>query len=106
MMVHGAASGWKACIMKAKQLLLTTLSVCAIGASILFIAKDKNVLRQITHPAAQLSIEGMLPSLGSANGWLNSAPLTAAGLRGKVALIDFGTYSCINWQRTLLYIRA
>jgi thiol-disulfide isomerase/thioredoxin len=91
---------------KAKQLLLTALCIGAIGASILIIAKDKNVIRQRTHPAAQLSIEGELPTLGSATGWLNSAPLTAAGLRGKVVLIDFGTYSCINWQRTLPYIRA
>src|SRR5215212_1949381 len=92
--------------MKTKQLLLTALFIGAIRASILIIAKEKNVIRQTTHPAAQLSIEGELPSLGSATGWLNSAPLTAAGLRGKVVLIDFGTYSCINWQRTLPYIRA
>ena len=92
--------------MKAKQLLLSALFIGSIGASIVIIAKDKNVIRQITHPAAQLSIEGALPALGSATGWLNSAPLTAAGLRGKVVLIDFGTYSCINWQRTLPYIRA
>jgi hypothetical protein len=51
--------------MKAKQLLLTALCIGAIGASILIIAKDKNVIRQITHPAAQLSIEGELPALGS-----------------------------------------
>jgi thiol-disulfide isomerase/thioredoxin len=92
--------------MKAKRLLLTALFIGMLAASILIIAKDKNVIRQITHPAAQLSVEGELPSLGSATGWLNSAPLTAAGLRGKIVLIDFGTYSCINWQRTLPYIRA
>ena len=38
--------------------------------------------------------------------WLNSQPLTAAGLRGKVVLVDFWTYSCINWRRTLPYVRA
>ena len=92
--------------MKAKPLLLAALFISALGASIMIIAKDKNVIRQITHPVAQLSVEGELPALGSATGWLNSAPLTAAGLRGKVVLIDFGTYSCINWQRTLPYIRA
>ena len=54
----------------------------------------------------QLSIEGDLPSLGSATVWLNSPPLTAAGLRGKVVLIDFWTYTCINWMRTLPYVRA
>jgi len=47
-----------------------------------------------------------LPSLGSATEWLNSQPLTAAGLRGKVVLIDFWTYTCINWLRSLPYVRA
>ena len=56
--------------------------------------------------AAQLPMEGDLPSLGGATGWLNSPPLTPAGLRGKVVLIDFWTYTCINWLRTLPYVRA
>lgn len=47
-----------------------------------------------------------LPSLGGATGWLNSAALTAEGLRGKVVLIDIWTYTCINWLRTLPYVRA
>ncbi len=50
--------------------------------------------------------EGVLASLGSATEWLNSPPLTAAGLRGKVVLVDFWTYTCINWLRTLPYVRA
>jgi thiol-disulfide isomerase/thioredoxin len=56
--------------------------------------------------AAQLPIEGEVPSLGSATEWLNSPPLAAAGLRGKVVLIDVWTYTCINWLRTLPYVRA
>ena len=48
----------------------------------------------------------MMPSLDGATGWLNSPPLTAAGLRGKVVLVEFSTYSCINWLRTLPYVRA
>ncbi len=51
-------------------------------------------------------MEGELASLGSATEWLNSEPLTAAGLSGKVVLIDFWTYTCINWLRTLPYVRA
>ena len=47
-----------------------------------------------------------MPSLGGATGWLNAEPLKLAGLRGKVVLIDFWTYTCINWRRTLPYIRA
>jgi thiol-disulfide isomerase/thioredoxin len=59
------------------------------------------------HPAAiHLPIEGELPSLSGATAWLNSSPLSAADLRGKVVLIDFWTYTCINWLRTLPYVRA
>ena len=47
-----------------------------------------------------------LASLGGATAWLNSPPLTAADLQGKVVLVDFWTYTCINWLRTLPYVRA
>lgn len=47
---------------------------------------------------------GPAPELTGLTGWLNSDPLTLAGLRGKVVLIDFWTYSCINCQRTLPYL--
>ena len=54
----------------------------------------------------QLPIEGDLPALRGATTWLNSAPLTRTDLHGKVALVDFWTYSCINWRRSLPYVRA
>ena len=47
-----------------------------------------------------------LAALGRATGWLNSPPLSATTLRGKVVLVQFGTYTCINWLRTLPYVRA
>jgi thiol-disulfide isomerase/thioredoxin len=53
-----------------------------------------------------LRVEGELPSLEGATGWLNSPPLSRADLPGKVVLIDFWTYTCINWLRTLSYVRA
>ena len=56
--------------------------------------------------AARLAIEGEMPSLDSATTWLNSPPLRVAELRGKVVLIDFWTYTCINWLRSLPYVRA
>jgi thiol-disulfide isomerase/thioredoxin len=55
---------------------------------------------------SRLPFEGELPSLDSATGWLNSPPLTPSALRGKVVLVDFWTYSCINWLRTLPHVRA
>ncbi|HDR8860278.1 TPA: cytochrome c biogenesis protein DipZ [Burkholderia territorii] len=59
-----------------------------------------------TPAPAALPVEGTLPSLDGAVQWLNSPPLTAAGLRGKVVLVDFWTYSCINCLRTLPYTTA
>jgi len=47
-----------------------------------------------------------LDSLTRATGWLNTVPLTAAELRGKVVLVQFWTFTCINWLRTLPYVRA
>ena len=60
----------------------------------------------ITIAAFQLPTEGKLPSLGDATGWLNSQSLTASDLRGKVVLIGFWNYTCINWLRQLPYLRA
>jgi thiol-disulfide isomerase/thioredoxin len=77
------ASGWKTLLTSANQL-----------------------VRSATHPAAQLPVEGHLPGFDGATGWVNSEPLTAADLRGRVVLVNFWTYTCINWLRTLPYVRA
>jgi len=53
-----------------------------------------------------LKSEGPMPSLSGATEWLNSTALTDEGVRGKVVLVQFWTYTCINWLRTLPYIRA
>jgi thiol-disulfide isomerase/thioredoxin len=53
-----------------------------------------------------LPIEGALPPLEGVTEWLNSAPLTTEALKGKVVLIDFWTYSCINCLRAIPYVRA
>ncbi|TFW05884.1 thioredoxin family protein, partial [Oxalobacteraceae bacterium OM1] len=59
-----------------------------------------------SRPAKDLPVERAVPGFDGAVTWLNSAPLTPAQLRGKVVLVDFWTYSCINCIRTIPYIRA
>ena len=53
-----------------------------------------------------LRAEGRMPSLDGATGWLNTEPLTPEALRGRVVLVQFWTYTCINWLRTLAHVRA
>ena len=70
------------------------------------LAGDTGEEQPVMPAAIQLPFEAEMPSLGGATGWLNSPPVTAADLRGNVVLIDFWTYTCINWLRTLPYVRA
>jgi hypothetical protein len=53
-----------------------------------------------------MEVEKQLPGFDRASGWLNSPPLMEEDLRGKVVIADFWTYTCINWLRTLGYLRA
>jgi len=69
-------------------------------------ADDTKMSRPMVTAVARLPIEGKLPELDRATGWLNSPPLRAMELKGKVVLVDFWTYTCINWRRTLPYLRA
>ncbi len=68
------------------------------------------LIRSIAHRAQgdrpPLPVEGRLASFDGATRWLNSEPLTPEGLRGRVVLVDFWTYTCVNWLRTLPYVRA
>jgi cytochrome c biogenesis protein CcdA/thiol-disulfide isomerase/thioredoxin len=72
--------------------------ITALGA-------EKPAVRPVSSAGSQtiLADEGPLPELSGAVAWLNSAPLTRESLRGKVVLIDFWTYSCINCLRALPY---
>ena len=63
------------------------------------------MLNTSSSAATRIPDEGSMPSIEHAVAWLNSPPLRAADLRGKVVLVDFWTYSCINWRRTLPYLR-
>jgi hypothetical protein len=53
-----------------------------------------------------LPVESRLPAFTGATGWLNSKPLTPSDTHGNVLVVDFGTFTCVNWIRTLPYIRA
>jgi thiol-disulfide isomerase/thioredoxin len=58
------------------------------------------------HGTDFLPSEGRLPPFEGATGWLGSEPLTPEGLRGHVVAVQFWTYTCVNWLRTLPYVRA
>ncbi|HEX4027937.1 MAG TPA: cytochrome c biogenesis protein DipZ [Rhizomicrobium sp.] len=62
--------------------------------------------QSIAVAGSSLPVEGTMPELNGAVEWLNSPPLTRASLRGKVVLVDFWTYSCINCLRALPYVEA
>lgn len=68
------------------------------------------LLRSMAHRPGgqreQLPAEGHLPAFDRATGWLNCEPLSRASLRGRVVLVDFWTYTCVNWLRTLPYLVA
>ena len=63
-------------------------------------------VKSMAPSTVRLPIEGAFPSLAGATAWINSPPLTPEGLRGKVVVVDFWTYTCVNWLRTLPYVRA
>ncbi len=68
---------------------------------------DRGLVARILGVAAgDLPVEGTIGSFDGATAWLNSAPLTSASLRGHVVVVQFWTYTCINWLRTQAYFRA
>ncbi len=103
--------------MKINKLFIAAVLAIAIGAPIAAFVGDVNRAQPMTSPGVRVPFlhgfptspmanQSALDSLERADEWLNSPPLTAEGLRGKVVLIDFWTYTCINWLRTLPYVRA
>ena len=103
--------------MKTSRLLVAVVLAIAIGAPIAGFLGAGNVAQPTTSPGmrvpffhapptAQIPGQSGLASLEQADEWLNSPPLTPSALRGKVVLIDFWTDTCINWLRTLPYVRA
>lgn len=81
---------------KPSSLLRHTLVALTCGA-LIACAKDTHMLQRTAYET---------DSLSRATAWLNSPPLTTEDLRGQVVLVDFWTYSCINWRRTVPYLRT
>ena len=103
--------------MKTNTLLAVTLFAAAMAAPIAGFAEDTTMSQPITSTGQRLAFlhglfsapnqdQGALAALNRANEWLNSPPLKANDLRGKVVLVDIWTYTCINWLRQLPYVRA
>jgi len=102
--------------MKPSTLLASAIFVLAIAAPIAAFVEDTTMPQSKTSTGLRVpflhgSLDGLLsrstlPSLERATEWINSPPLTASALRGKVVLVDFWTYTCINWFRTLPYVRG
>jgi thiol-disulfide isomerase/thioredoxin len=103
--------------MKISKLLIGLVLGIAIGAPIAIFAEDLRV-PQSTTPLGEgvaflhgpgsglISNRSELSSIERADAWLNTPPLPPAALRGKVVLVHFWTYTCVNWLRTQPYLRA
>jgi hypothetical protein len=98
--------------MKTNKLLVAAVLAIAIGAPVAGFIGDMSVSQPTTSPGVRVPFlhglpvgpivdQSALASLERADEWLNSPPLTPSTLRGKVVLVDFWTYTCINWLRTL-----
>ena len=88
---------------------LTRVSLAATGGieqQLINVVRPAQAAEPALPAGAPLPVEGQMPSLDGATKWFNSPPLTAASLRGKVVLVDFWTYSCINCLRSLPYVRG
>ena len=104
--------------MKTSHIVKSALLATALATPVLAPAQAVSAPESITSAAVDLPFlrswqtppreagNRELGSVSRAIEWINSPPLSAAGLRGKVVLIDFWTYTCINWIRTAPYIRA
>src|SRR4051794_18561049 len=99
--------------MQPSKVLVSAVAACAVVAGLAALTDISNVqgvAETLSSPgllaSAQASTDRNLPSLAGASGWLNSPPLTAESLRGKVVLVNIWTYSCINSLRPMPYLRA
>jgi cytochrome c biogenesis protein CcdA/thiol-disulfide isomerase/thioredoxin len=103
--VLAIALGWDTRVLTGLSLVGTN----HLEQSLLATVKPGNSARRVAAPSAAvaaLPIEAAMPSVSGATAWLNSPPLSTDSLRGKVVLVDFWTYSCINCLRSLPYVKS
>jgi len=87
-------------------MILSVLLVGFTGAMINALARERTETKKANSLITVTTPERAMPSLRGATQWFNSLPLMEANLKGKVVLVQFWTYTCINWRRTLPYVRA
>ncbi len=80
----------------------SVLALCLIGATNPGISGE--AARDQTVPFAVAAVQGTAPNFAGISNWFNSAPLNIADLRGKVVLVDFWTYGCVNCVNTLPHV--
>jgi thiol-disulfide isomerase/thioredoxin len=95
------------------KLLIAAVLTMALAAPVAGFLGEGQMQQSVTSPLpflhgyfAEDLAKSELASLERATEWLNSPPLSSEALRGKVVIVDFWTYTCINWLRTLPYVRA
>ncbi len=82
----------------------SVIALCLIGAATPGISGE--AARDQTAPFAVAAVQGTAPDFAGISNWFNSAPLNMASLRGKVVLVDFWTYGCVNCVNTLPHVTA
>lgn len=83
------------------------LGIVVMTVAVFAVTIDFSKPYSINAKSSHMHLHGSeLSSLEMANAWINSQPLASSDLKGKVVLVEFGTYTCINWIRTLPYVRA
>ncbi|MFI5210546.1 MAG: cytochrome c biogenesis protein DipZ [Gemmatimonadales bacterium] len=104
--VVAIASGWDTGILRRLSLASTSGLEQRLVDVVRPAAPQPGAVAVVAPTSVLLGDEGPMPSIAGATGWINSPPLTTQGLRGKVVLVDFWTYSCINCLRAIPYVEA
>jgi cytochrome c biogenesis protein CcdA/thiol-disulfide isomerase/thioredoxin len=100
--INPGTAGGNATMAMSNSMMKNDSSMAMSGAN----ADGHAMMMSAVKPAGDLPVEGVAPSFAGATLWLNSPPLTMESLRGKVVMVDFWTYSCINCLRALPFVQG